>query len=137
MGSVPSAETWMLVAPSRRLRTRGSPRTTRPARPRRLLPTAPERQPTAAAPTPGPGSFSQTITGTATGNDPSSFSAAQRDIFQATRRDFRLMVVGVLVGTFTPWHTGSPSLTTDPSTVSARMYTITFHGLDSVGGDHI
>ena len=81
------------------------------------------------------GSFSQAVTGLAAGTYQLSFSAAQRANFQASRQDFRVLVDGVAVGTFTPSGTGYSSLTAT-FTVAAGSHTITFQGLDSAGGDN-
>ncbi len=59
----------------------------------------------------GTGSFSQTVAGLAAGTYQLSFSAAQRANFQASRQDFRVLVDGVAVGTFTPSGTGYSNLT--------------------------
>ena len=64
-----------------------------------------------------------------------TFSAAQRANFQASRQDFRVLVDGVVVGTFTPSGTSYSNLTA-AFTVAAGSHTITFQGLDSAGGDN-
>jgi hypothetical protein len=81
------------------------------------------------------GSISQVVTGMAAGTYRLSFSAAQRGNFQASRQDFRVLVDGVAVGTFTPAGTGYSNLTAT-FTVSAGLHTITLQGLDSAGGDN-
>ena len=65
-----------------------------------------------------------------------TFSAAQRANFQASRQDFRVLVDGVVVGTFTPSGSGYTSFTTATFTVAAGSHTITFLGLDTAGGDN-
>jgi hypothetical protein len=81
------------------------------------------------------GSFSQTVAGLAAGTYQLSFQAAQRGNFQASRQDFRVLVDGVAVGTFTPTGTGYSNLTAT-FTVGAGSHTITYQGLDSAGGDN-
>jgi hypothetical protein len=81
------------------------------------------------------GSFSQTVAGMAAGTYRLTFSAAQRANAQASRQDFRVLVDGVAVGTFTPSGTGYSNLTAT-FTVSAGSHTIAFQGLDSAGGDN-
>ena len=48
------------------------------------------------------GSFSQAVAGWAAGSYALTFLAAQRGNYQASRQDFRVLVDGVVVGTFTP-----------------------------------
>jgi cell surface hyaluronidase len=83
----------------------------------------------------GTGSFSQVVAGMAAGTYQLSFSAAQRANAQASRQDFRVLVDGVAVGTFTPSGSAYSSLTAT-FTVAAGSHTITFQGLDSAGGDN-
>ena len=82
------------------------------------------------------GSFSQVVTGWAAGSYTLTFSAAQRANSQASRQDFRVLVDGVVVGTFTPSGTSYQSYTTAAFTVAAGSHTITFQGLDTAGGDN-
>ncbi len=65
-----------------------------------------------------------------------TFTAAQRANWQASRQDFRVLVDGVVVGTFTPSGTSYQCFTTSAFTVAAGSHTITFQGLDSAGGDN-
>jgi hypothetical protein len=81
------------------------------------------------------GSFSQTVAGLAAGTYQLSFQAAQRANSQSSRQDFRVLVDGVAVGTFTPSGTSYSSLTAT-FTVAAGSHTITFQGLDSAAGDN-
>jgi parallel beta-helix repeat protein len=84
----------------------------------------------------GTGSFSQQVGGWAAGTYQISFSAAQRANVQASRQDFRVLVDGNVVGTFTPSGTSYQTYTTAPFTVTAGSHTVTFQGLDSAGGDN-
>jgi len=65
-----------------------------------------------------------------------TFRAAQRGVNQASRQDFRVLVDGVVVGTFTPSGTYYQSCSTEVFTVTAGSHTIAFQGLDSAGGDN-
>jgi streptogramin lyase len=82
----------------------------------------------------GAGSFSQSVN-LAAGTYQLTFQAAQRGNFQEAWQDFRVLVDGVAVGTFTPSGTGYSSLSATFS-VAAGPHTITFQGLDSAGGDN-
>ena len=82
------------------------------------------------------GSFSQAVAGWAAGSYLLTFRAAQRGNFRASRQDFRVLVDGVVVGTFTPSGTSYQPYTTAAFTVAAGSHTITFQGLDSAGGDN-
>ena len=84
----------------------------------------------------GTGSFSQTIAGWAAGTYVISFDAAQRGNFQQSVQDFKILVDGVSVGTFTPSGTNYSNDTTGVFTVAAGPHTITFQGLDDAGGDN-
>ena len=55
---------------------------------------------------------------------------------QASRQDFKVLVDGVVVGTFTPSGTSYQSYTTAAFTVTAGSHTIAFQGLDTAGGDN-
>src|SRR5262249_51783797 len=80
------------------------------------------------------GSFSQSLA-LAAGTYQLSFQAAQRGNSQASRQDFRVLVDGQAVGTFTPASTAYATLSAT-FTVAAGAHTITFQGLDSAGGDN-
>jgi hypothetical protein len=86
----------------------------------------------------GTGAISQVVNfpAAAAGSYLIGFSAAQRASFQASQQDFRVLVDGVAVGTFTPSGTGYSSLATAPFAVVAGTHKITFQGLDSAGGDN-
>jgi hypothetical protein len=84
----------------------------------------------------GTGSFSQAVANMGAGTYRVTFQAAQRGNFQASRQDFRVLVDGVAVGTFTPAGTAYQQLTTAAFTVGAGVHTVTFQGLDSAGGDN-
>ena len=58
------------------------------------------------------GSFSQAVAGWAAGSYRLTFHAAQRGNFGTSRQDFRVLVDGVAVGTFTPSGTSYQVLTT-------------------------
>ena len=80
------------------------------------------------------GSFSRS----AAGSDQLTFGAAQRasNPSQPSREDLEVLLDGNSVGTFQPSSTSYQSYTTAPFTVTAGTHTITFQGLDSVGGDN-
>ena len=82
------------------------------------------------------GSFSQAVAGWAAGSYRLTFRAAQRGNNGTSRQDFRVLVDGVAVGTFTPAGTSYQVLTTAAFTVTAGSHTIAFQGLNSVGGDN-
>jgi streptogramin lyase len=82
----------------------------------------------------GHGSFSQLVPALAAGTYQLTFAAAQRGNL-VSHQDFRVVVDGVVVGTFTPASTSYSSLTTT-FIVGAGAHTITFQGLDTVGGDN-
>jgi hypothetical protein len=84
----------------------------------------------------GTGSFSEVVDGWAAGSYTLTFSAAQRGNHQASRQDFRVLVDGTVVGTFTPSGTPYQSLSTSAFTVTAGAHTVTFQGLDTAGGDN-
>jgi hypothetical protein len=81
------------------------------------------------------GSFSQAVT-LAAGTYTLTFQAAQRGNFQASRQDFRVLVDGIGVGTFTPASAAYSTLTTNAFTVGAGAHTIAFVGLNPNGGDN-
>ena len=55
---------------------------------------------------------------------------------QASRQDFKVLVDGAVVGTFTPSGTTYQSYTTAAFTAAAGSHTIVFQGLDTAGGDN-
>jgi hypothetical protein len=81
------------------------------------------------------GSFSQSVAGWAPGSYELSFYAAQRGNL-ASNENFEVLVDGTVVGTFTPSGTSYRTYTTSAFNVAAGSHTITFQGLDSVGGDN-
>jgi hypothetical protein len=83
----------------------------------------------------GTGHFSQAVN-LAAGTYRVTFQAAQRGNFSQGGQDFRVLVDGVAVGTFTPQGAGYSALTTAAFTVAAGAHTISFVGLDSAGGDN-
>ena len=87
----------------------------------------------------GTGSFSQTVSDWADGSYQLTFQAAQRadwPVGVGSKQDFDVLVDGKVVGTFKPSGTSYQIYTTAPFTVTAGTHTITFQGLDSVGGDN-
>ena len=82
------------------------------------------------------GAFSQVVNGMTAGSYVLSFDAAQRGNYGTSREDFEVLVDGTVVGTFTPTGTSYAVYTTVAFTVTAGAHTITFQGLDSVGGDN-
>ena len=82
------------------------------------------------------GSFTQTVTGWAAGSYVLTFDAAQRGNYQASRQDFKVLVDGTVISTFTPSSTSYLSYSTATFTVTAGSHTIKFLGLDSAGGDN-
>jgi uncharacterized protein YkwD len=96
-------------------------------------PSAP--QGTQAAFLQGTGSVSQAVT-FAAGNYTISFSAAQRQNYQASRQTIQVTVDGNVVGTITPSGTSYASYTTNTFTVTAGSHTIAFVGLNPNGGDN-
>jgi hypothetical protein len=82
------------------------------------------------------GSFSQVVAGLAAGTYQVSFQATQRANFQASSQTFRVLVDGVVVGTFTSAGTAYSSLMTGDFTVAAGAHTIQFVGLNPNGGDN-
>ena len=79
------------------------------------------------------GSFSQTIAGWTAGTYQISFQAAQR---ANNHQNFNVLVDGNVVGTFTPTGSSYASYSTSTFTVIGGTHTITFRGVDSVGGDN-
>jgi glucose/arabinose dehydrogenase len=79
------------------------------------------------------GSMSQTVSWQA-GTYVVSFDAASRGGTQA--EDFEVLVDGQVVDTFTPSGAAYQPYATAAFTVSAGSHTITFQGLDTVGGDN-
>ena len=84
----------------------------------------------------GTGSFRQTVANLAAGTYRLTFQAAQRGNFNQGGQDFRVLVDGVVVGTFKPGTAGYAGFTTAGFTVGAGTHTIAFVGLDSAGGDN-
>ena len=84
----------------------------------------------------GTGSISQAVAGWAAGTYVIDFDAAQRGNFQHGGQDFRVLVDGVSVGTFTPAGTGYSRYATAAFTVAAGSHTVVFQGLDDAGGDN-
>jgi hypothetical protein len=82
------------------------------------------------------GSFSQVVQGIAAGTYHLTFSAAQRVVSQASFQDFKVLVDGTVVGTFTPSGSLYSSETTAAFTLASGAHTITFVGLDTAGGDN-
>jgi hypothetical protein len=80
--------------------------------------------------------ISQSVAGWSAGTYTISFSAAQRENWQHGGQNFQVLVDGAVVGTFMPSGIGYATYSTDPFTVTAGAHTITFQGLDSVGGDN-
>ena len=80
-------------------------------------------------------SFSQSVAGWQAGNYTISFAAAQR-AWGSSQQDFRVLVDGMAVGTFKPGSPSYQSLTTASFAVAAGTHTITFQGLNSVGGEN-
>src|SRR5262249_55402762 len=84
----------------------------------------------------GNGSFSPTVTGMAAGTYQLSFQAAQRGNANQGGQDFRVLLDGAVVGTFRPGSAAYAGFTTAAFTVGAGAHTVSFQGLDSVGGDN-
>jgi subtilase family serine protease len=84
----------------------------------------------------GTASFHQAVT-FAAGTYSLSFSAAQRQNFQASSQTFEVEIDGTVVGTFTPASTNYSTLTTSSFTIAtAGSHTITFVGTNPNGGDN-
>ena len=97
-------------------------------------PTAPEG--TQVAFLEGTGSFSQSVSNWAAGSYVFTFNAAQRGNSGISRQDFRVLVDGIVVGSFTPTGTSYQSFSTAVFNVTAGSHTITFQGLNSAGGEN-
>ena len=83
------------------------------------------------------GSFSQSVAGWAGGSYVITFDAAQRGNNGGSyQEDFEVLVDGTVVSTFTPPGAAYQGYSTAAFTVGAGPHTITFQGLDSVGGDN-
>ncbi len=82
------------------------------------------------------GSITQTVSGWAAGSYQLSFQAAQRANNGGSSQDFQVLVDGTVVGTYKPTGTSYQAYTTAGFAVAAGSHTITFRGLDSVGGDN-
>ena len=114
-----------LAPPASRLTIAASPRATR--RPPRV-----RRSPSSK----GPARSAKSVSNWAAGTYVLTFNAAQRGNNQASRQDFRVLVDGVVVGTFTPSGTSYQSFSTAAFNITAGSHTITFQGLNSAGGDN-
>ncbi len=84
----------------------------------------------------GNGVISQSIAGWDGGTYTLSLSAAQRANNGVSNQDFQVLVDGVTAGTFQPSGTAYQSFTTAPFAVAAGSHTISFVGLNTVGGDN-
>jgi len=82
------------------------------------------------------GAMSQSVADWAAGSYQVAFAAAQRGSYGGSRQDFRVLVDGQAVSTFTPSSTSYLAYSTASFTVTAGAHTITFQGLDSAGGDN-
>ncbi len=94
-------------------------------------PNAPQAQQVAFLQTTG--TLTQTITVAVAGSYQLAFAAAQR---AGNNQDFQVVVDGTVVGTFRPTGSSYQWYGTGACTVSAGSHTLTFQGLDSVGGDN-
>ncbi len=65
-----------------------------------------------------------------------AFNAAQRGNYQYGGQDFQVLVDGTVVDTFDPSGTSYLAVETAPFTVAAGTHTLSFQGLDTVGGDN-
>ena len=81
----------------------------------------------------GTGSFSQTITGWTAGIYQINFQAAQR---AGNHQNFYVLIDGNSMGNFTPSGSSYSSYTVSTNFLTAGTHTITFQGVDSVGGDN-
>jgi hypothetical protein len=81
------------------------------------------------------GSFSQSVSNFAAGSYVLTFNAAQRNT-GISRQDFRVLVDGVVVGSFTPSGTSYHNFSTAVFNATAGSHTIMFQGLNSAGGDN-
>jgi glucose/arabinose dehydrogenase len=84
----------------------------------------------------GTGAFSQDLAGLPAGSYRISFQATQRANYLPSQEDLAVLVDGVVVGTFTPAGTSYAAYSTGPFVLPAGSHTVTFQGLDSVGGDN-
>jgi hypothetical protein len=84
----------------------------------------------------GRGSFSQTAAGWTAGSYVLTFDAAQRGNYGTSRQDYQVLVDGVVVGTFLPTGTSYQAYSTAVFTVAAGSHTVSFQGLNTVGGDN-
>ncbi len=83
------------------------------------------------------GSITQTVSGYAAGSYVLTFDAAQRGNNGTSEQNFNVLVNGTVVGTFTPSGTSYQSYSTAAFSLNTvGPITITFKGLDSVGGDN-
>ena len=84
----------------------------------------------------GTGTISQAVAGWAAGSYQISFDAIQRASYNSGGEDFEVLVDGNVVATFKPSGTSYQVETTPAFTVAAGSHTVSFVGLDSVGGDN-
>ena len=84
----------------------------------------------------GTGSISQSVFNWATGSYTLSFQAAQRGNNAVSKEDFQIYIDDVLVGTFQPTGTSYQLIQTKAFAVVVGKHTITFRGLNTVGGDN-
>ena len=86
------------------------------------------------------GSISQTDTDWAAGTYSLSFFASQRAQVYANlplqHEDFQVLIDDTVIGTFAPAGINYEQFVTTPFTVTAGSHTVTFRGLDTLGGDH-
>jgi PKD repeat protein len=84
----------------------------------------------------GTGKFSQLIPGWIAGTYTLSFLAAQRGTSNHGGQDFRVLVDGGEVGTFTPSGASYEPMITEPFPVTAGTHSVEFRGLNTAGGDN-
>ena len=81
-------------------------------------------------------SISQVVSTWEAGSYQVSFAAAQRASINTGVQDFQVLIDGVVVGLFQPSSASYHYYTTPSFTVAAGDHTLTFRGLNSVGGDN-
>ena len=79
------------------------------------------------------GTISQSVTFAAAGSYQLSFQSIQR---VGNQQDFQVLVDGNVVGTFQPTGSSYQFFATSSFTASAGSHTITFKGLNTIGGDN-